>query len=43
MPLVTLSDPEMFTLPLGLTAFKGQYTTYWNYSMAASMIFTLLA
>lgn len=31
----------MFTLPLGLNAFKGQYITYWNYVMAASVIFTL--
>lgn len=42
-PLVVLSDPEMFTLPLGLNAFKGQYISYWNYMMAASMIFTLPA
>jgi multiple sugar transport system permease protein len=43
MPLVVLSDPEMFTLPLGLNAFKGQYISYWNYIMAASMLFTLPA
>ncbi len=43
MPLVIFSDPEMFTLPLGLNAFKGQYISYWNYIMAASMIFTLPA
>ncbi|MBD2042744.1 carbohydrate ABC transporter permease [Microcoleus sp. FACHB-672] len=43
MPLVILSDQELFTLPLGLNAFKGQYVTYWNYLMAASMIFTLPA
>ncbi|MBW4521458.1 MAG: carbohydrate ABC transporter permease [Scytolyngbya sp. HA4215-MV1] len=43
MPLVVMSDPEMFTLPLGLNAFKGQYISYWNYIMAASMIFTLPA
>ena len=43
MPLVILSDPEMFTLPLGLNAFKGQYISYWNYIMAATMIFTLPA
>lgn len=43
MPLVVMSDPEMFTLPLGLNAFKGQYVSYWNYIMAASMIFTLPA
>ncbi len=43
MPLVVMSDPEMFTLPLGLNAFKGEYISYWNYIMAASMIFTLPA
>ena len=43
LPLVVMSNPEMFTLPLGLNAFKGQYVTYWNYIMAASMIFTLPA
>ena len=43
LPLMVMSDPEMFTLPLGLNAFKGQYVTYWNYIMAASMVFTLPA
>ncbi len=42
-PLLILSDQEMFTLPLGLNAFKGQYISYWNYIMAASMVFTLPA
>lgn len=42
-PLIVLSDPEMFTLPLGLNTFKGQYITYWNYIMAASMVLTLPA
>ncbi|WP_219907714.1 carbohydrate ABC transporter permease [Aphanothece hegewaldii] len=41
LPLVILFDPEMFTLPLGLNAFKGQYNIYWNYIMVASMVFTL--
>ncbi|WP_044894017.1 carbohydrate ABC transporter permease [Bacillus alveayuensis] len=40
-PLIILSDPAMFTLPLGLNTFKGQYISYWNYIMAASMVFTL--
>jgi multiple sugar transport system permease protein len=31
----------MFTLPLRLNTFKGQYISYWNYIMAASMVFTL--
>ncbi|MEA5596200.1 carbohydrate ABC transporter permease [Rivularia sp. UHCC 0363] len=41
LPVVILFDPEMFTLPLGLNSFKGQYISYWNYIMAASMVFTL--
>lgn len=41
LPLVILFSPEMFTLPLGLNAFKGQYNIYWNYIMVASMVFTL--
>jgi multiple sugar transport system permease protein len=43
LPVVILFDPTMFTLPLGLNTFKGQYISYWNYIMAASMIFTLPA
>lgn len=40
-PLIVMSDIEMFTLPLGLNTFKGQFVSYWNYIMAASMVFTL--
>lgn len=40
-PLIILSDPQLFTLPLGLNSFKGQYISYWNYIMAASTVFTL--
>lgn len=40
-PLIILSSPELYTLPLGLNSFKGQYISYWNYIMAASMVFTL--
>lgn len=43
LPLTIVANPEMFTLPIGLNAFKGQYITYWNYIMAASMVFTLPA
>jgi multiple sugar transport system permease protein len=43
LPVVILFDPEMFTLPLGFNSFKGQYISYWNYIMAASMVFTLPA
>jgi len=39
----TLDNYKMFTLPLGLNSLKGQYISYWNYIMAASMIFTLPA
>jgi multiple sugar transport system permease protein len=41
LPVVILFEPEMFTLPLGINSFKGQYISYWNSIMAASMIFTL--
>lgn len=41
LPVVILFDPEMFTLPLGLNTFKGQYVSYWNYVMAASVVFTI--
>lgn len=40
-PLIVLSSPEMFTLPLGLNTFKGHYISFWNYIMAASMICTV--
>lgn len=40
-PLIIISNPELFTLPVGLNSFKGQYISYWNYIMAASMVFTL--
>ncbi|RSK26818.1 carbohydrate ABC transporter permease [Bacillus sp. HMF5848] len=40
-PLIVLSSPELFTLPLGLNTFKGQYISYWNLIMAASMVSTL--
>ncbi len=43
MPLIIISNLEMFTLLLELNRFKGQYISYWNYIMAASMIFTLPA
>lgn len=40
-PLLYLSDPNLFTLPLGLNSFKGEYISYWNYIMAASMLVTI--
>ena len=36
--LITLSNPTMFTLTLGLNSFKGQYVSYWNLIMASSII-----
>ncbi|MFD0696275.1 carbohydrate ABC transporter permease [Paenibacillus sp. GCM10027628] len=42
-PLLFMSERSMFTLPLGMNTFKGQYISYWNYIMAASMVFTLPA
>nr|WP_202409627.1 MULTISPECIES: carbohydrate ABC transporter permease [Halobacillus] len=40
-PLIVMSDKEMFTLTLGLNAFKGQYISFWNYIMAASTLMTI--
>ncbi|WP_082233459.1 carbohydrate ABC transporter permease [Halobacillus massiliensis] len=40
-PLIIMTDAEMYTLTVGLNSFKGQYVTYWNYIMAASMVFTI--
>lgn len=37
-PLLMLSDPNKFTLPLGLQQFQTLYTTRWHLMMAASMI-----
>ncbi|MBM7097543.1 MULTISPECIES: carbohydrate ABC transporter permease [Alteribacter] len=40
-PLIIMTDASMYTLPVGLNAFQSDYATYWNYIMAASMVFTL--
>lgn len=40
-PLIIMTDSSMYTLPVGLNTFKGQFISYWNYIMAASMVFTL--
>ncbi|MBA0053219.1 carbohydrate ABC transporter permease [Streptomyces sp. AJS327] len=37
-PLVVTRSPELFTLPLGLSALQGQFTTEWNIVMAGSVI-----
>ncbi|MDH7601653.1 MAG: carbohydrate ABC transporter permease [Armatimonadota bacterium] len=40
-PLIYLSTPAKRTLALGLYAFQGQYSTDWNYLMAASTVVML--
>ncbi len=37
-PLIYLSNPDMYTVALGLQAFQGQYNTQWNLVMAASAV-----
>ncbi len=37
-PLIVIQSPEKRTLPIGLYAFMGQYTTDWNLLMAASLM-----
>jgi len=39
--LIYLSTPAKRTLALGLWAFQGQYSTDWNYLMAASAVVML--
>ncbi|GAB2622726.1 carbohydrate ABC transporter permease [Pseudactinotalea suaedae] len=36
-PLVVVRSPELMTLPLGLSALHGQYTSDWNVIMAGSV------
>lgn len=40
-PLIITSDTQMMTLPLGLSALQGRYTTNWNVLMAGTVISTL--
>jgi ABC-type glycerol-3-phosphate transport system permease component len=37
-PLIYLSDPNSFTLAIGLANFVGRYATQWNYLMASSLV-----
>jgi multiple sugar transport system permease protein len=37
-PLIYLSSPEKYTVALGLAAFKGLFSTRWDYLMAASTV-----
>ncbi|HEX6289503.1 MAG TPA: carbohydrate ABC transporter permease [Herpetosiphonaceae bacterium] len=41
IPLIFLSDPNLFTVPLMLDQFKGQYTVDWTLLMAGSAIAVL--
>ncbi|MCC3358943.1 carbohydrate ABC transporter permease [Bacillus sp. REN16] len=40
-PLIIIDDQNMWTLPLGLQMFKGQFGTEWNLLMAAATITTI--
>lgn len=40
-PLIITSDTQMMTLPLGLSALQGRYTTDWNVLMAGTVISTV--
>jgi ABC-type glycerol-3-phosphate transport system permease component len=40
-PLIYLTDPNMFTLAIGLATFVGRYSSQWNYLMAASLVVLL--
>ncbi len=40
-PLIITSDQSMMTLPLGLSALQGRWTTDWNVLMAGTVISTL--
>lgn len=40
-PLIITNDQALYTLPLGLQMFHGQYSTQWNLLMAASTLTTL--
>ena len=40
-PLIYLQSPDKFTVALGLSSFKGLFSTQWAYLMAASTVMTL--
>jgi multiple sugar transport system permease protein len=40
-PLIITNDQALYTLPLGLQMFHGQYSTQWNLLMAASTVVSL--
>jgi multiple sugar transport system permease protein len=37
-PLLIVNDPQIMTLPLGLSTLQGQYTTAWNQLMAGTVL-----
>ena len=37
-PVIYLYDDNLFTLPIALTRFQGNYVTYWAYTMAGGTI-----
>ena len=37
-PLLVVSDPQIMTLPLGLSTLHGQYSTAWNQLMAGTVL-----
>jgi multiple sugar transport system permease protein len=41
IPLIMLNSPDLFTVPLMLNQFLGQYTSQWTLVMAGSMIAVL--
>jgi multiple sugar transport system permease protein len=40
-PVIYLYDESLFTLPLGLTRFRGNYVTYWSYMMVGGTLTVL--
>ena len=37
-PLIYLSEMKKYTITLGLTLFRGEFSIYWNWLMAASVV-----
>lgn len=38
MPLIIISNPDLFTLPLGMSTFRSQYKTDWGLLMSGSIL-----
>jgi multiple sugar transport system permease protein len=38
MPLIIINNPDLFTLPLGMSTFRGQYKTDWGLLMSGSIL-----